>query len=335
MEPSESRSPRVGVVMGSQSDWETMRHAADVLTGLGIAHENRIVSAHRTPERLYQYAREAEGRGLEVLIAGAGGAAHLPGMLAAMTLLPVLGVPVQSRTLKGVDSLLSIVQMPQRRASWNAGHRRLRSGQRRASGRGDPGTQVSGRASVARRLSQVADRRGRGVSVLSGRNPAAVLHPPASLGVIGGGQLGRMFIQAAQRMGFRRTLCPTEDAPAAQVAHWSVVAPPDQLAGLRRFADQAEAVTIEFENVSAPALRWLERAATGARPAGGRCASARTGCVRRGSSRIRGSRTRPGEPVSTHERACRGRRGSRAAPDPQDGVVRVRRQGASPGQRTR
>ena len=106
------RAPIVGVVMGSQSDWETMRHAAEVLSDLGIPHEAKVVSAHRTPERLFRYAREAEGRGLEVLIAGAGGAAHLPGMLASITLLPVLGVPVESHVLRGVDSLLSIVQMP-------------------------------------------------------------------------------------------------------------------------------------------------------------------------------------------------------------------------------
>lgn len=98
--------------MGSQSDWETMRHAADTLAALDVALETRIVSAHRTPERLFQYAREAKGRGLKVLIAGAGGAAHLPGMLAALTPLPVFGVPVQSRALSGLDSLLSIVQMP-------------------------------------------------------------------------------------------------------------------------------------------------------------------------------------------------------------------------------
>jgi 5-(carboxyamino)imidazole ribonucleotide mutase len=98
--------------MGSTSDWETMRHASEMLDTLGIDHESRVVSAHRTPERLFRYAREAEARGLEVLIAGAGGAAHLPGMLAAITLLPVLGVPVESRVLRGVDSLLSIVQMP-------------------------------------------------------------------------------------------------------------------------------------------------------------------------------------------------------------------------------
>jgi 5-(carboxyamino)imidazole ribonucleotide mutase len=102
----------VGVLMGSRSDWRTMRHAAGVLAELGIPHEARVVSAHRTPERLFRYGREAEGRGLEVLIAGAGGAAHLPGMLAATTSLPVLGIPVESGALRGIDSLLSIVQMP-------------------------------------------------------------------------------------------------------------------------------------------------------------------------------------------------------------------------------
>ena len=102
----------IGIIMGSQSDWETMQHAANVLTRLGIAHETRIVSAHRTPDRLYDYARTAKDRGLKAIIAGAGGAAHLPGMAAAMTTLPVLGVPVQSRALQGLDSLLSIVQMP-------------------------------------------------------------------------------------------------------------------------------------------------------------------------------------------------------------------------------
>ena len=98
--------------MGSQSDWETMRHAAETLDALGVAHESRIVSAHRTPKRLYAYAEAARGRGLRAIVAGAGGAAHLPGMVAAMTLLPVFGVPVESRSLRGLDSLLSIVQMP-------------------------------------------------------------------------------------------------------------------------------------------------------------------------------------------------------------------------------
>lgn len=104
--------PRVGIIMGSQSDWPTLQHAATILTKLDVAHEVRIVSAHRTPDRLRKYATEARERGLRVIIAGAGGAAHLPGMCAAWTSLPVLGVPVESHSLKGMDSLLSIVQMP-------------------------------------------------------------------------------------------------------------------------------------------------------------------------------------------------------------------------------
>ena len=104
--------PRIGIIMGSQSDWATMRHAAETLDALGIIHETRIVSAHRTPKRMFDYAQGAKGRGLQVIIAGAGGAAHLPGMAAAHTLLPVFGVPVESAALKGQDSLLSIVQMP-------------------------------------------------------------------------------------------------------------------------------------------------------------------------------------------------------------------------------
>ena len=107
-----AEAPLVGIIMGSRSDWETMRHAAETLDALGVPHETRVVSAHRTPERLFDYARGAADRGLRVIVAGAGGAAHLPGMAASMTHLPVLGVPVESKALSGMDSLLSIVQMP-------------------------------------------------------------------------------------------------------------------------------------------------------------------------------------------------------------------------------
>jgi 5-(carboxyamino)imidazole ribonucleotide mutase len=109
---SEGPQPLVGIIMGSRSDWETMRRAAEVLEEFGVPHERRVVSAHRTPEAMVAYAKEAEGRGVQLIIAGAGGAAHLPGMVASLTLLPVLGVPVQSKALSGLDSLLSIVQMP-------------------------------------------------------------------------------------------------------------------------------------------------------------------------------------------------------------------------------
>jgi 5-(carboxyamino)imidazole ribonucleotide mutase len=105
-------APLVGIIMGSQSDWETMQHAAEMLDKLGIPYESKVVSAHRTPDLLFEYAAGAESRGFKVIIAGAGGAAHLPGMTAAKTVLPVLGVPVESKTLKGIDSLLSIAQMP-------------------------------------------------------------------------------------------------------------------------------------------------------------------------------------------------------------------------------
>lgn len=105
-------NPKIGVIMGSTSDWETMKHACDVLDELGVAYEKQVVSAHRTPDLMFEYATAARGRGIHVIIAGAGGAAHLPGMVAAKTTIPVIGVPVQSRALNGLDSLLSIVQMP-------------------------------------------------------------------------------------------------------------------------------------------------------------------------------------------------------------------------------
>ncbi|MCK6516997.1 5-(carboxyamino)imidazole ribonucleotide mutase [Myxococcota bacterium] len=110
--PPQDSAPLVGVIMGSRSDWPTMKGASDTLRALGVPHELRVISAHRTPDLLFSYCEEAEGRGLQVIIAGAGGAAHLPGMAAAKTILPVLGVPVQSKALSGLDSLLSIVQMP-------------------------------------------------------------------------------------------------------------------------------------------------------------------------------------------------------------------------------
>jgi 5-(carboxyamino)imidazole ribonucleotide mutase len=109
---SQIANPLVAVIMGSTSDWETMKNAADILTDFDVPHECRVVSAHRTPDLLFEFAKSAESRGIEVIIAGAGGAAHLPGMCASQTVLPVLGVPVQSKALSGIDSLLSIVQMP-------------------------------------------------------------------------------------------------------------------------------------------------------------------------------------------------------------------------------
>ena len=134
----------IAIIMGSQSDWETMRHAAETLTALGVASEKRIVSAHRTPDRLFAFARGAKAAGFKVIIAGAGGAAHLPGMTASLTELPVFGVPVESKALSGVDSLYSIVQMPAGYSGRHAGDRQGRRHQRRAACRQRAGAERSG-----------------------------------------------------------------------------------------------------------------------------------------------------------------------------------------------
>ena len=157
--PAAADAPLVGIVMGSRSDWETMQHASAKLEALGVPHEVRVVSAHRTPDVLFEYAASAESRGLRAIIAGAGGAAHLPGMLAAKTVVPVLGVPVQSKALNGMDSLLSIVQMPAGIpvATFAIGT----AGQRGAVRGGDAGRRASGDRRRAGRVPRQADRRGR------------------------------------------------------------------------------------------------------------------------------------------------------------------------------
>ena len=202
--------PVVGIIMGSQSDWATMRHASEMLARLAISHETRIVSAHRTPERLRAYAFSARDRGLRVVIAGAGGAAHLPGMCAAWTSLPVLGVPVESHALKGVDSLLSIAQMPagipvgtlaigEPGAVERGAACRRHAGQHRCRPRRPPG-----------RLARGADERGADGT----RSMTFPLPPNATIGIVGGGQLGRMSAMAAARLGYRcHVLTPDDDSP--------------------------------------------------------------------------------------------------------------------------
>lgn len=161
---SGTNRPVVGVIMGSRSDWETMRHAVDVLAALHVPHEVQVVSAHRTPDLLFEYAATAEERGLQVIVAGAGGAAHLPGMTAAKTVLPVLGVPIRSRALSGVDSLLSIVQMPSgvpvgTLAVGKAGAANAALLAARIVGRGDPAVLEAVRAYAhARTAAVLADR---------------------------------------------------------------------------------------------------------------------------------------------------------------------------------
>ena len=202
--------------MGSQSDWATLRHAAETLDRLAVPHETRIVSAHRTPDRLRDYATTARERGLKVIIAGAGGAAHLPGMCAAWTPLPVLGVPVESQQLKGMDSLLSIVQMPAgipvgtlaigRAGAVNAAllAAAILATQRRSAGR------------AAGRAARGADRRPWPTADRHDRSP---LPPNSTIGLVGGGQLGRMSALAAARLGYRcHILTREQDSPASQVS---------------------------------------------------------------------------------------------------------------------
>ena len=235
-----SEAPLVGVVMGSKSDWETMRHCSELLTELGIPHESKVVSAHRTPERLFRYGREAEGRGLEVVIAGAGGAAHLPGNAGGDH--DAAGAGRAGGEQDSARSGFAALDRADasRRAGRNARHRGIGCSQRGDPGGGDSGSEVSRRSArpspgFARRRPMPWERRPHEPSLpdvpTAVRN--GVLYPPASLGVVGSGQLGRMFIQAAQRMGYRAgVLAAHADDPAAQVAHWRVIGSSDELAAL-------------------------------------------------------------------------------------------------------
>src|SRR5574344_1490594 len=238
---------QIGVVMGSSSDWDTMQHAVAILQQFGIAFEAQVVSAHRMPDDMFRYAEAAAERGLKAIIAGAGGAAHLPGMIAAKTPVPVLGVPVASRHLQGVDSLHSIVQMP----------------------KGVPvATFAIGQAGAANAALFA-------VALLANEDPAlrAQLNafraeqteaarnmtlPGATLGVLGGGQLGRMFAHAAQAMGyFTAVLDPDATSPAGRISHQHIRSGYSDAQGLAELARVCAAVTTEFENVPAASLNQL------------------------------------------------------------------------------
>ena len=276
----------------------------------------KVVSAHRTPERLYDYARAAAGRGLKVIVAGAGGAAHLPGMAASMTHLPVLGVPVETKALAGLDSLLSIVQMPAgvpvgtlaigKAGAINAG---LLAAAILATSDASAGGAAGGVAAKP-------DRRRR-------RSARMIVPPGATIGIIGGGQLGRMLALAAAQLGYRcHVYAPDEKGPAALVAARFTRGAFDDEAALARFADEVEIVTYEFENIPTmplaaiaarvplyPPIAALEIGAGPARrkglhPGSGRAARA----LRRGR--------RPG-------RARRRARPDRRAGDPQDAALRL------------
>ncbi len=326
--------------MGSTSDWDTMRHSAELLTEFDVPHECRVVSAHRTPAWLTEYAESAEARGLEVIIAGAGGAAHLPGMVAANTVVPVLGVPVQSHALNGLDSLLSIAQMP---------------------GGVPVGTLAIGKAG-ARNAALLA------VAILANHRPdlRAKLHayrtaqiggslgpdppyrighttmmndpilPGATIGILGSGQLGRMLALVARRMGYRVHVFSTDaDSPTGQVADLEdggALTITYRLPALS--PGDVDVVTYEFENV--PALT----AATIAEVVPVRPGSDVLHISAKSSARkrvLRGQRS-TGDTVCTcggRRRSERGDGGGRFGGNPEDGCRRLRRQGPDAGRQCR
>ena len=214
--PAAIGKPLVGVIMGSKSDLTVMQPAIDLLTELGVPFEAKVVSAHRTPDWMFEYASTAESRGLEVIIAAAGGAAHLPGMVAAKTMLPVLGVPVPATMLNGVDSLLSIVQMPQGRSGRNARHRRARRDERGVA-RGVDRRRTAA-PSFASDCAPGAQARTDDVLAdtdIASRALMATIAPGSTIGILGGGQLGRMTAMAARTMGYHvHVLDPDADCAA-------------------------------------------------------------------------------------------------------------------------
>ena len=245
--------------MGSQSDWQTMKHAAETLDALQVGYQTRIVSAHRTPERLYAFARGAKAEGFKVIIAGAGGAAHLPGMTASLTSLPVFGVPIESKALSGQDSLYSIVQMPPgvpvgTLAIGRAGAINAALLAASVLALNDRGT-----GAAARSLAGGADRGcTRGAEGYRVTAAAPVLEPEATIGILGGGQLGRMLALAAARLGFRcHVFAPSPDSPAFDVVHRVTCADYTDTEALDRFAADVDVVTYEFENVPAETAAFL------------------------------------------------------------------------------
>ena len=250
--------PEVAVIMGSASDWETMKHACEMLDQFEVPYMKQVISAHRTPELMGEFAHNARANGLKVIIAGAGGAAHLPGMVAAQTTLPVIGVPVRSHALSGWDSLLSIVQMPggipvATTAVGNSG----------ATNAGLLAVSILSTTDerLAKALQDYRDSLKEKVAEsnasLSEETNGRIerLMPGATIGIIGGGQLGRMMALSARYMGFRiGVLDPTSDCPAAQVADFQVTAEYDDIAAIRELAEKSDVLTYEFENVDADAI---------------------------------------------------------------------------------
>ena len=235
-----------------------MQHCVGLLDELGVPNEHRIVSAHRTPDLMARFASEAAERGVQVIVAGAGGAAHLPGMIAAQTWLPVLGVPVESRALKGLDSLLSIAQMP---AGVAVGTLAIGvAGAKNAAllAASIVGLHDAKVRRAVREISSAPDEIGpRAKAAMRADQP---LLPGAKIGVMGGGQLGRMFAIAARRMGYRvHTFSPEKDGPAAQLSDYATAASYDDEEAVTNFARAIDVLTFEFENIPAATIEWASR----------------------------------------------------------------------------
>ena len=250
----------IAIIMGSQSDWDTMRHAAETLGALGVACEKFIVSAHRTPERLYAFAKGAKAAGFKIIIAGAGGAAHLPGMTASLTELPVLGVPIEFEG--AVRHRFALFHRPD--ARWrsrrNAGDRQSWRDQRGAPGSEHAGAERQGAVGTTVRLAQAADGRRRGATGgvgVTALSPVK-LKPGDTIGIVGGGQLGRMLAMAAARLGLRcRVFSPDPDLPAFDVVANATCAEYADVEALELFAGDVDVITYEFENVPAASAMIL------------------------------------------------------------------------------
>src|SRR5262249_37353338 len=252
---SKMASKPVAIIMGSQSDWSTMKHAAKTLDALRIGYDARIVSAHRTPKRLYEFASGARKAGFKVIIAGAGGAAHLPGMAASMTPLPVLGVPVNTHALEGKDSLLSILQMP---GGIPVGTLAIgKAGATNAALLAAAVIALSD-AKVAKRLDAWRAPQTKAVP----RRPKdwTLVKPGATIGILGGGQLARMLAIAAAPLGLRcHVYSPEKDSCAFDVVHAGTCASYEDETALARFASAVDVITYEFENVPANTAAFLAR----------------------------------------------------------------------------
>jgi 5-(carboxyamino)imidazole ribonucleotide synthase len=272
----ESNGPLVGIIMGSQSDWPTMKQAAILLERFGIPYESKIVSAHRTPSRLYAYARSAKQRGLRVIIAGAGGAAHLPGMTASMTTIPVLGVPIKTSTLNGVDSLLSIVQMPKgipvgtlAIGEAGAANAALLAASILASDGKFP--DISNALDHFRKEQTdsideepptekgiAASSIPKGNSIIA--HPRTVIPSGSTIGIMGGGQLAKMIAIAAAYLGYRSHIyCPDKMSPAFQVAHEKTIADYKDYNTLAIFSGNVDIITYEFENIPFECIDYLAK----------------------------------------------------------------------------